>query len=166
MEIPKKASITGVQVAYYEICRRKLWLFSHQIGMEQSSEKVKLEQFIHESSYKRKKKEIDMGHIKIDFLEKKGEIHEVKKSRKMEKSHEYQMLYYLYYLKNRGINLKGFIDYPLIRKRKEVVLTDEKEEKIKEMLEDIKTTVSKEKPPEPEKLPYCISCSYYNFCWC
>jgi len=72
MEIPKKASITGVQVAYYVVCRRKLWLFTHQISMEQTSEKVKLGKLLHETSYKRKTKEIgimkSIGATNFDVL--------------------------------------------------------------------------------------------------
>ncbi|MBS3056881.1 MAG: CRISPR-associated protein Cas4 [Candidatus Aenigmarchaeota archaeon] len=166
MEIPKKASITGVQVAYYVVCRRKLWLFTHQISMEQTSEKVKLGKLLHETSYKRKTKEIGIDNIKIDFMERKGEIHEIKKSRKIEKAHEYQMFYYLYYLKKKGIVIKGIIDYPLLKQRIEVLLTPEKEEEVEEMLNHIKAIREKELPPEAKVLPYCKSCSYYNFCWC
>lgn len=167
MEIPKKASITGVQVAYYIICKRKLWLFTHQIGMEQTSEKVELGSLLHETSYKRKIKEIGIDDIKIDFMERKGEIHEIKKSRKIEKAHEYQMLYYLYYMKKRGITgMKGLIDYPLLKQKVEVLLTPEKEKEIEEVLNDIETIIKREKPPEAVRLPYCKSCSYYNFCWC
>lgn len=167
MEIPKKASITGVQVAYYAVCKRKLWLFSHQISMEHASEKVKLGTILHETSYKRKFKEIGIGDIKIDFLERKGEVHEIKKSRKIESAHEYQMLFYLYYLKKKGIEkLKGIIDYPLLKQSIEVELTDEKEREVAEIIGGIKSLLDNEKPPEAHKLPYCKSCSYYNFCWC
>ena len=167
MDLPKKESITGVQVAYFIICKRKLWLFSHQIGMEQSSEKVKLGSLLHETSYKRKMKEVELESIKIDFLENKGEIHEVKKSRKIEDAHEFQMLYYLFYLKKKGIpGLKGVIDYPLLRRRKEVMLDRDKEIQILKILREIESIIEQGKPPLADRLPYCKSCSYYNFCWC
>ena len=52
---------------------------------------------------------------------KKGktlEVHEVKKSNKMETAHRFQLLYYMHYLKNKkGIqDIKGVIDYPKIKK--------------------------------------------------
>ncbi len=166
MELPKKASIKDVQVAYYAVCKRKLWLFSKQISMEHSSQKVKLGKLLHETSYKRKSKEIGLENIKIDFIEKKGEIHDIKKSNKMESSHECQMLYYLHCLKKKGVQAKGFIDYPLIRQRKEVVLTEEKEKEMESIVQEIEALTEQEKPPEPVKLPYCKSCSYYSFCWC
>jgi CRISPR/Cas system-associated exonuclease Cas4 (RecB family) len=34
--------ITGTKIAYYFLCKRKLWLFSHNITFEQESEDVKI----------------------------------------------------------------------------------------------------------------------------
>lgn len=166
MEIPKKASITGVQVAYYLICRRKLWLFSHQIGMEHTSQHVDQGKLLHETAYKRKFKELAFEGIKIDFFERRGELHEIKKSRKIEEAHEYQILYYLWVLKQKGINLRGVTDYPLLKQRVEVLLTEEKEQELAAILGDIDSINKADVPLEPKRLPYCRSCSYYNFCWC
>ena len=69
--------LTGTQINYYFVCKRKLWLHSHNISFESSSELVKLGTLIHKNSYKRKKKEIRIGSISIDYVNK-GEIHEVK----------------------------------------------------------------------------------------
>ena len=134
--------------------------------MEQSSEKVKMVSLLHEASYKRKLKEVELGNIKIDVFERKGEIHEIKKSRKIEKAQEYQMLYYLYYLKKKGIAVKGIIDYPLLKQKLEVTLTEENEKEIEKALDEIKAIVGMEKPHEAKWLPYCKSCSYHNYCWC
>ena len=46
----------------------------------------------------------------------------------MEEVHEFQLLYYIYYLKQKGVeNLSGQIDYPKLRQTKQVELTIEKE---------------------------------------
>ena len=34
--------VTGNMVNYFFVCKRKLWLFQHQIGFEQTSERVQL----------------------------------------------------------------------------------------------------------------------------
>lgn len=34
------ANVTGTEFNYYHICRRKLWLFSHGIQMEHTSDNV------------------------------------------------------------------------------------------------------------------------------
>lgn len=43
--IENELLFTGVQVNYYFVCKRKLWLFSHNIGMEKESEAVKIRSY-------------------------------------------------------------------------------------------------------------------------
>ncbi|MFQ6071929.1 MAG: CRISPR-associated protein Cas4 [Methanosarcinales archaeon] len=157
---------TGTQVNYYFVCKKKLWLFSNYLEMEHSSDLVLLGKLLHETSYARELKEIQLDKIKIDFLKKGCEIHEIKRSRKMEKSHVYQLLYYLYYLKQKNIHSKGVINYPILKKKVEVDLTEEKEIDIENILKDISRILSKKTPPKAEKKSFCKSCSYYEFCWC
>jgi CRISPR-associated exonuclease Cas4 len=161
-----ESSITGVQVNYYFICKSKLWLFSHYSAMEHTSDAVLMGKLLHKTSYKRED-EMRIGPINVDFIEK-GEgivLHEVKRSRKMEKSHRYQLLYYLYYLNQKGIVATGEINYPLLRRKEKIVLGTSQEEEIEEILKDIEQIVSAETPPPPEKKKYCKKCSYYELCW-
>jgi len=164
--LSKEASITGVQVNYYFICKTKLWLFSHFASMEHTSDTVALGKLLHEGSYKREK-ELKLERINLDFVKKRGfiVIHEVKKSRKLEKAHIYQLLYYLYYLKQKGIEAMGEINYPLLRKKEKIELKDEHEREIKEILSEIASIIRMEKPPKPEKKKYCRKCSYFELCW-
>ena len=102
--------INGAQINYYFICKTKLWLFSHNIQMEQESDTVSLGKQLHESTYKRDKDFLIDNLINIDFIRKKKniEVHEVKKTQKMELSHEYQLLYYLYYLKKEKGSCRSY----------------------------------------------------------
>lgn len=159
-------TFTGTQVNYYFICKRKLWLFSRNFEMERSSDLVLLGKVLHESSYPRKTKEIDLGPIKIDFLAKGCEVHDIKRSKRIEEAHVYQMLYYLYWLKRRGVIAKGMLDYPLLRRRQAVELTEEREKEIESVLDGIRQTLSGATPPTIEKKSYCRKCSYYELCWC
>jgi CRISPR-associated exonuclease Cas4 len=59
----------------------------------------------------------------------------------MEAAHRWQMLYYLYYLKSKGIEAKGEINYPLIRK------------------------IAMGRMPPPKKVNICKKCAYYEFCF-
>jgi len=137
--------------------------------MEQNSELVELGKLIHDKCYgdKKKNKIID-NQIAIDFL-KRGkiiEIHEIKKSSKMKKAHKFQVLYYIYFLKRKGIDAIGVIDYPTERKR-EIVELDEKNLKILEnALKDIEKIKNSTVPPKPKKKWFCRSCSYYELCFC
>lgn len=163
----KSLIITGTQIAYYSICPRKLWFFSKNISMEHTSELVEIGKIIHENSYKRKRKEVNLEGIKIDILEaKQGIIHEVKKSKSLEDSHIWQMKYYLYYLKKIGMEVQGIIDYPKIRKREIIKLMDQDIENIELILNEIKIIINKEVIPPQINKPYCKKCSYYEFCYC
>ena len=165
MNSDKSLIFTGTQVNYYFVCKRKLWMFSRQLNQEQTSDAVALGKLLHETSYARKRKEIEIGPIKIDFL-KGCEVHEIKKSKKIEKAHEWQLLYYLWFLKQKGIEAKGMIDYPLLKQRVEVILTEEKEGEILKILDGIKAIISRESPPEAIKVSYCKKCSYFELCRC
>ncbi|MFQ5885214.1 MAG: CRISPR-associated protein Cas4 [Thermoplasmata archaeon] len=160
--------ITGVMVNYYFICRTKLWLFAHNMQMEKEFENVKMGKLLHETSYKERKKELIIdGYIALDYVVKGDvlEIHDIKKTRKMEFAHEAQMLYYLYYLRRRGVDdAVGLIDYPNLRRRREVRLTQEGEEKIEAAMRGIESVVSGPMPP-PTKTKICKKCAYEEFCW-
>ena len=80
--------ITGVKVNYYHICKTKLWLFSHNINLEKENDSVAIGKMLHEDRYKKNYKNITIDGISIDFM-KAGtilEIHEIKKSKKMDEA--------------------------------------------------------------------------------
>ena len=160
-----KMLVRGTEVNYYFICHRKLWFFNHGIGMENENENVSIGKLIHSTSYSRHEKEILLDRISIDFVERNGKIiiHEVKKSRKMENAHRYQLLYYIYSLKKKGIDAEGIINYPLLRKTEKVLL--ENEEEMERILENIQNIVSLPSPPSPVRKSYCRKCSYFEMCW-
>lgn len=158
---------TGTQVNYYFVCHRKLWLFSHGLDMEHTSDTVYLGKLIGEESYDREKKEVVIDEaIKIDFIGADGVIHEVKKSDKVEQAHEYQLLYYLYYLKRKGItNVRGEINYPRLRRKQTILLTPEKESALEQIFGRMSTIIGQKQPPERLKVSFCRKCSYYELCW-
>jgi len=159
-------AITATQINYYFVCHRELWLFSHQINMEQNSELVALGKLLHESSYKRENKEIQIGPIKIDFIGKDGVIHEIKKTPSVEKAHTWQVKYYIWYLKQLGVeNIRGEIDYPKLKKRTEIELTVEDETEILLILKDIEFIISHDEVPKVINKSICKKCSYYELCY-
>ena len=158
---------TGTQVNYYFICHRKLWLYSHGLDMEHTSDVVYMGKLISEQSYQREKKELLIdGAIKIDFLGRDGVIHEVKKSDKVEQAHEFQLLYYLYYLKQKGISdVRGEINYPKLRKKIAVQLTPEKETRLLEIFHQMEAIIHAAEIPQRLKISFCKKCSYFELCW-
>jgi len=159
-------NFTGTQVNYFFICKRKLWLFTWGLEMEETSDLVILGKLLHERGYARRRKEVQVGRVKIDFVASGCEIHEVKRSRKAEDAHLYQLLYYLYFL-NRYANIEGhgILHYPLLRRTVNVELSEDRIRELELLLEDIDKVLSSSKPPEPVKVPYCRRCSYGELCW-
>lgn len=157
--------ITGVMIYYYFVCWRKLWYYANNIAMEQNSELVSMGKAIDENTYIRNSKHFNINdEINIDFLERNGIIHEVKKSRVIEKAGIWQVKYYLYYLKERGIeNISGKIDYPLLRRSIEVDLTQEDMDYLKEVIADILKIISGN-IPKLESKNICKKCSYADLC--
>lgn len=158
---------TGTQINYYFVCHRKLWLFSRGLSMEHNSDTVYMGKLIGEDSYNRQKKEITIdGVITIDFIGSDGIVHEVKKSNKVEKAHEFQLLYYLYYLKLKGItNVRGELNYPKLRETKKVYLTEENERNLNDVLSHVGQILHQTEIPPRLKVTFCKKCSYYELCW-
>lgn len=157
---------TGTEVGYFFICRKKLWWFHHGIQMEQESDRVKLGKIVHENSYERRKKEISIDNKIVLDWQSDGIIHEVKLSDKMERAHEFQLLYYIFYLRQKGVDgLTGRIDYPKLRETREIELTAESEAELKEALAEMAKITAAEKPPEVEYMKICRSCSFAELCW-
>lgn len=157
--------VQGTKVNYYYVCKRKLWLFSKQITMEHTSDRVLQGKILHDVSYTTKKKEMTIDDlIQVDLIDDKY-VGEVKSSRKMFQADQMQLLYYLYYLKQMEIHRKGRLHYVRERKVDHVTLTEELEKQVVNCLRDIKAILDTSSPPKLEKLPYCKNCAYYLFCY-
>ena len=161
----KKTS--GTMLNYYFVCKRKLWYHCHQIKMERENEDVQIGKIIDETTYAREKKQILINDtISIDFMDKYNIIHEVKKSKSIEEAGFWQVKYYIYYLKKHGVdNVKGIIDYPKLRQRKTVELTEQDEQALDEILKDIDSIVAQSKLPEVINKTICKKCAYYELCY-
>jgi len=159
--------IGGIEVQYYLVCSRKLWWFTHDIEQEHTSDLVALGRQIHEESYPRiRRKDILIdGEIRVDFTDE-GAVHEVKKSRAKKKAHLWQLKYYLFYLKQKGISdVRGVLDYPKERRREVIELKPEDEQEIERILKGVEEIKRQPTPPEVEMMPICQTCSYQELCW-
>lgn len=160
--------ITGTLVYYYTICPRQVWLMSRQLSADQDDPNVAYGRFLQENVYERQKKEVTIGHLKIDLLQSKdGQlvIGEVKKTSKVKESSRIQLLFYLAELKEMGIEAVGELLFPEERRREKVVLDEDGEEKIKALKKKIWAIVYQESPPPPKKIRFCKNCAYREMCW-
>ncbi len=162
--------ITGTHINYYFVCHRKLWLFANGIQMEHVSDLVLEGKLIHEDSYLQrssKYEEIELNGIKVDYYDPKEKvIHEVKKSNKFEKAHEWQLKYYIYVFGENGIEgVTGLLEYPKMRNTTTIFLSNRDKEEIEAIKKEIAHIVSLSKPPQRIKKSLCKNCSYHDFCW-
>lgn len=160
--------VTGTLVWYYYICHREVWLMARHIVPDQDNANVDLGRFIGESTYKRDKKEISIGNVKIDILRsEKGElvIGEVKKSSKFEKSAMMQLAFYLLELRNSGIEAKGELMFPKEKKKVRIELTEEIIAQLEKAKKEILKIIYLDKPQAPKKIAFCRNCAYAEFCW-
>lgn len=159
--------ISGLMVNYYFVCKRKLWCLVKNINFEETDENVKLGKLIDENSYSIETKQIMIEDtVNIDFIRKWRVIHEIKKSKAIEDAAIWQVKYYMYFLKKRNMNIeKGVIDYPEIRERKEIYLSEEDENYLSEVLKEIEEICNCELPPKIINSKICKKCSYYEFCY-
>jgi CRISPR-associated exonuclease Cas4 len=169
--------ISGTHINYYFVCKRELWFFLHGIHCEHQSDLVRMGRLLHEKSYSRENKEIDIdSRIVLDWFDaRKGIVHEIKKSDTMEEAHEWQILYYLWYLKNKGLQIAeneaaqgiyGELDYPLLKKKKAVYLS---ENHIRQLEQNIIPAIQQiaEQPylPPTTEWKVCKTCSYSDLCY-
>lgn len=163
-------NITATHINYYQLCYRKLWLFSNGIQMEHNSDAVYEGKLIGESSYPQRAEkytELELDGIKIDFYDAQNKVvHEIKKSDKLEHAHVAQVKYYLYVLEQNGVEgATGILEYPKLRQTEKVVLTEEDRILIGVWKNEIEEIVNRDHCPPLIKKTFCKTCSYFDFCY-
>jgi len=158
-------TVRGVEIHYYAVCHRKLWLFHRDIRFENDGhERVEAGKVLHDRAYPRLEKDLAPDeNVRIDRME--GEyLREIKLTSRMESADRLQMQYYLYVLKRQGIQKKGLLSYTLEKKTVEVTLDDAGERRVLEAIRGVKRILSGPIPPL-RKLPFCSKCAYRDFCF-
>lgn len=161
---------TATQITYLHLCHRKLWLFSHGINMEYTSDLVAEGKLIDENSYANravKWQALQIEGIKIDHFDPVHRIvREVKKSNKRSDAHKAQVLYYLFVLERNGIEVShGLLEYPKLKKTEEVWLSNVDREEIPNWENQVTEICNLEICPPRIKQSLCKHCAYYDFCY-
>jgi len=161
-------NINGTLISYYFICKTKLWLHSNRINLEDNSEDVRIGKVLHEiNEEKNKHAEISIDNIKIDKITRDYLV-EVKKSDSDPEAVKWQVLLYLYKLKNKGVEKKGKIEYIEKKGDKKVEfieLTSSNEKELLEVLNHIEDLINQEVPPAPKFENKCKKCAYFEYCF-
>ena len=171
--------ITATHVNYHHICARKLWLFSHGIQMEHTSDLVYEGKLIGENTYLQRPERytevafsIHLGEgreaaVKIDFYDANAKVvHEIKKSNKIDSAHQAQVKFYLYVLDRNGVEgVRGVLEYPKLRHTEGVELEIGDKAMIEQWIEAIFQIVESEVCPAVIDKPVCKNCAYCEFCY-
>ncbi len=140
----------------------------HQMEPDEDDENILIGRIIGEHSYKREKKEIDLGNAKLDLIRTEdGQVvvGEVKKSSRFVESASKQLLFYLLQLKQMGIDARGELLIPEEKKKIDVLLDEKNKIDILAAIGEIEQIAAAARPPVPVKNKYCRKCAYSEFCW-
>jgi len=166
--VGETAKVTGTLIWYYYVCHREVWLMAHELEPERGNPLLELGRLVQEESYSRERKEFSAPGMKIDILRDQGKqlvVGEVKKSSKFVQSATMQLAYYLWRLKQKGVEAKGELLIPKERKRIPVELMGELEQELQNAFRGIQRIISRDNPPPPVRIPFCRNCAYREFCW-
>ena len=76
-----------------------------------------------------------------------------------------QLAYYLKELKEVGIEVEGELRFPTEKGKMRIKLDEALEKELLEAVKSIQEIFNYEKPPLPQKIPFCRKCAYDEFCW-
>lgn len=162
-------SVNGTMIWYYYICHRQVWLIAHHITPDEDDSNIRLGRHISEQAYQRDRKEINLGHVKLDIISNARDggvvVAEVKKSSRYLQSARMQLLLYLQELESKGVPASGELRIPEERRRMPVQLGHEEREELDRAKRDVLRIVYLPRPPEAKKIQRCKSCAYREFCW-
>jgi CRISPR-associated exonuclease Cas4 len=147
-----------------------MWLHANEIRFEDNSEDVAMGKLIEDTTYLQRNsnyEQLEIDGIKIDFYDHKNRIiHETKKSAKFERTHIWQLKYYIYILQKNGIDgVTGILEYPTERKTHTITLEENDVVEIERFSQDIINIIQVPTCPPLIKNERCKNCSYYDFCY-
>ncbi len=164
----EKIKINGSIILSYAYCERETWYMIHRITPENDNVDLSIGRNIQKEFYEEvADKEIEFENMKIDTARKfkdKVLIGEVKKSKHSEKGAKIQLLFYIWKLKQIGIEVDGELLYPVEKRRQLIKLTLEDENTLEKYCEEIQRLAQNKLPEFTGYQKKCEKCAYYNYC--
>jgi len=161
--------ITGTLVWYALICERQVWLMAHEIEPDRGHARLEWGRFLSEITYPRaRRKEISLPGMKLDLVERQGSrliVGEVKASSRFVEAARMQLLFYLWRLREMGVEAEGELRIPEERRRIPVRLDEAGERELRAVMARIEAILQQPQPPPPKRIRYCRGCAYREFCW-
>lgn len=155
----------GVHIKYLAHCPRQLWLYSRGYRPEQGSERVAFGEAVDATTFTRRR-DIDLGEAKIDWVTTGAVVHETKSSRVPSPAHAAQVRHYCLLLERRGVAVRGgVIHYPVIRRTMDVPWDAAARDQATKTEAEARTVIAAADAPERLVRAQCRGCSYIDYCW-
>lgn len=158
--------INGTLVNYYFHCKRQCFLAFNRLNMEDNSADVLIGRVLHENKLSDdENSEVSIENIKIDKITDDYVI-EYKKSDSDLEAVRWQLLYYLYTLKQKGVIKRGKIIFESTKTKKVIYieLTEEIEKELIKVIDEIKVFLNSSSIPKFINKMHCRKCAYYSYC--
>jgi CRISPR-associated exonuclease Cas4 len=161
----ENGALGGVHIKYLHHCPRQLWLYSRGYRPEQRSSLVAFGEVVDESTYTRRR-DVDLGEAKIDWVTTGAVVHETKSSRFPSPAHAAQVRHYCLLLERRGIAVRGgTVHYPLIRRTTDVPWDAAARTEAEQDEARARDVIAAQTPPPRLARAQCRDCSYLDYCW-
>jgi CRISPR-associated exonuclease Cas4 len=160
--------VVGSLVQAFCICPRQVWLLSHQICPDEDNVYLELGRLTARQSYSRERREVHLGHLAIDLVRRGNRqlvVGEVKRSSRAHDAARLQLAFYLYELREMGIEAEGELLFPEEHRRERVVLDEALAGKVETVKRQIGALMAAELPPPPSRIRFCGKCAYAELCW-
>ncbi|WP_262391872.1 CRISPR-associated protein Cas4 [Nocardiopsis sp. CNR-923] len=157
--------VGGVHVKYLYHCRRQLWLYARGFRPEATSATVQLGEAVHDTSYRRAHP-IDLGSARLDDLDGRLWVHEIKSSSRPTEADEAQVVHYCYRLRAVGVDTQGgVLHYPKTRRTHRMPYQPDWDERARTDIASVRDTVAQPTCPPRLSRTRCRGCSYFDYCW-
>lgn len=159
------SELGGVHIKYLRHCPRQLWLYTRGYRPEGGSDAVAFGEAVDDTAFSRRR-EIDLGAAKLDWVSTGAVVHETKSSRAPSEQHEAQVRHYCLLLERRGVNVRGGrLHYPLIRRTVEVAWDGPARSAATAADREARTVIGLPAAPSRLARSRCRGCSFTDYCW-
>jgi CRISPR-associated exonuclease Cas4 len=157
--------VGGVHIKYLYHCPRQLWLYVRGIRPEALNSTVQLGEAVHETSYTRDSP-VDLGAARIDFVDGRHWVHEVKSSRHPTPADEAQGRHYCHRLHQLGVATEGAVlHYPATRRTQRHPYDSDAAQQAEADIADVLAVAGSPESPERLARTRCRGCSFTDYCW-
>jgi CRISPR-associated exonuclease Cas4 len=157
--------VGGVHVKYLHHCHRQLWLYTRGYRPEAGSDLVAFGEATDATTFGRKRG-VTLDALRIDWVDGRLWVHEVKSARRPDDAHTAQARLYCLALADRGVAVHGaVVHYPLARRTVTVVFDDAaRASAVADRAQVVAVSAAPSAPARLER-PRCTGCSYLDYCW-